>query len=264
MLDYLKDLVKHTNNLGVQVIKVTGDTVGNVVIEGMDEDKTVVIKGKFLKEIPELEGVCGLGQLDQLNNMLNLYTQKDDKIEIQREARKFSLVVKDGSGNTVLDPDGNPTYEEVEEDVIGVLLFRRDSDKMKNPYRVTDKRQIHDQYDFLGAEWNVEIEPSQSAIDMLGKQSGIGFAETFGVKTENGDLYVVIGDPALQASFLFCKDIEGEMTNPWTWDLSKVLSILKLSSNAECSMHFLDKGLLQITLCTGQAEYNYILPAKAR
>ncbi len=264
MLDYLRDLVKHTNNLGVQVIKVTGDSAGNVILEGMEDDKTVVIKGKFLKSIPEFEGVCGLGQLDQLNNILNIYSHKDDEIEVKRENRKFSMVVKDDKGDTVLDGDGSPTYEEVEEDVIGILLFKRDSAKMKNPYRITDKRQIADQFDFLGATWDVEIEPTQSAIDMLGKQSGIGFSETFGVKTEDGNLFIVLGDPALQASFLFAKDVVGEMTNPWTWDLGKVLSILKLSSNAECSMRFLDKGLLQITLNTGQAEYNYILPAKAR
>lgn len=264
MLDYLRDLVKHTNNLGVQVIKVTGDSAGKVIIEGMEEDKTVVIKGKFLKNIPELEGVCGLGQLDQLNNILNIYNHKDDKVEIKRETRKFSMIVKDSSGDTVLDSDGNPTYEEIEEDVIGVLLFKRDSDKMQNPYRVTDKRQIVDQYDFLGADWDVEVEPTQMAIDMLGKQSGIGFSETFGVKTEDGNLFIVLGDPSMQASFLFAKNVKGKMANPWTWDLSKVLNILKLSSNAECSMHFLDKGLLQITLNTGQAEYNYILPAKSR
>ena len=264
MLDYLRDLVKHTGNLGVQVIKVTGDSAGKVILEGMEEDKTVVIKGKFLKDIPEVEGVCGLGQLDQLNTILNIYSHKDDKVEIEREDKKFSMVVKDGSGNTVLDADGTPTYEEVEENVIGILSFNRASEKVINKYRVTDKRQIKDQFDFLGADWDVEIEPTQSAIDMLGKQAGIGFSETFGVKTENGDLFVVLGDPALQSSFLFAKDVKGEMTNPWTWDLGKVLSILKLSSNAECSMHFLDKGLLQITLNTGQAEYNYILPAKAR
>lgn len=264
MLDYLRDLVKHTNGLGVEVIKVTGDQKGNVKIEGMDTDKTVVIKGKFLKELPELEGVCGLSQLEWLNGFLNIYNQKEDVIDIKRETKKFSVVVKDDNGDTVLDDDGNPTYEEVEDNVISELVFSRKSAKMKNPYRVMDKRMIPDQYNFVGADWDVMVKPSQTAIDMLGKQASVGYESSFGVKTEDGDLHVVLGDPSLQASFLFAEDVKGEMTNPWTWDISKVLSILKWSSNADCEMCFLDKGILQITLKTGQAEYNYILPAKSR
>ena len=264
MLIYLRDLVKHTNNLGIEVIKITTEKDGNVKVEAMDNDKNIVVKGKFNGEVPELEGVCGLGQLDWLNGFLNIYNQKDDSVDVKRELKKFSVVVKDAAGDTKLDNDGNPIYEQVEENVICELVFKRDSEKMKNPYRVVDKRMIPTQFNFVGADWDVEITPSAAAIDMLGKQASVGYETSFGVKTEGGDLYVVLGNPDLQASFLFAKDVKGEMTQPWTWDIGRVLNILKWSSNAECTMFFLDKGILQITLKTGLAEYNYILPAKSR
>ena len=264
MLNYLRDLVRNTGNLDVQIIKITGDIDGKVTIEGMDEGKTVVIKGKFIKDIPEFEGTFGLSNLDELSGYLNIYSSPASKIEIIREDKSFSTVVKDENHQPILDDDGNPTYEEVVENVISELHFKLDSEEMINRYRVVDKRMITDQYNFLGAKWDIEIEPSQASIEKLAKQASVGYTETFGVKTKDGNLYVVMGIPELQSSFLFAKDVEGEITNPWLWDLSKVLSILKLSSNAECTMSFLDKGVLQITLNTGLAEYNYILPAKAR
>lgn len=264
MLNYLRDLVKNTSNLDVQIIKVTGDANGKVNIEGMDEGKTVVIKGKFLKDIPEFEGTFGLSNLDELSGYLNIYSSPSAKVEIIKESKTFSVSVKDEDEQPILDSDGNPTYEEVVEDVIAEFHFRLDSEEMMNPYRVVDKRMIPDQYNFLGATWNVEVEPSQASIEKLAKQAGVGYTETFGVKTKDDNLYVVLGNPESQASFLFAKDVKGEIANPWIWDLSKVLNILKLSSNAECTMSFLDKGVLQITLNTGLAKYNYILPAKAR
>lgn len=264
MLNYLRDLVKNTSNLDVQIIKVTGDSSGKVSIEGMDEGKTVVIKGKFIKDIPEFEGIFGLSDLDKLSGYLNIYSSPASKIEIIREDRTFSTVVKGEDNQPILDDDGNPSYEEVVENVISELHFKLDAEEMINRYRVVNKNMIPDQYNFLGATWDVEVTPSQSSIEKLAKQASVGFTETFGVETKDGNLYVVMGIPELQSSFLFAKDVKGEITNPWLWDLSKVLSILKLSSNAECTMSFLNKGVLQITLNTGLAEYNYILPAKAR
>ncbi len=264
MLNYLRDLVKNTGNLDVQIIKITGDSDGKVNIEGMDEGKTIVVKGKFLKDIPEFEGTFGLSNLGDLSGYLNICQGPSAKMEIVRENRTFSTVAKDDDGQPILDGDGNPTHEDVTENVIAKFDFKVGAKKMVNPYRTVDKRMIPDQYNFLGANWDIEFEPSQTSIDDLTKQASIGFTETFGVKTEDGDLYVVLGDPEDPASFVFAEDVDGEMKNSWLWDLGKVLNILKLSSNAECTMSFLDKGVLQITLNTGLAEYNYILPAKAR
>ena len=73
LLNYLKDLVAHTSGLGINSIKITGDGT-TAIIEGSDEtNKTLVIKGKFLKDTPEFEGVCGFNELELLTNYVNAY-----------------------------------------------------------------------------------------------------------------------------------------------------------------------------------------------
>lgn len=263
MLSQLRDLVKHTTNLGIDIIKLTGDEDGNIKIEGMDTDKSIVVKGTFLKQLPEFEGTSGLGNLDWLSGYVNIYKEKSDKVIVKRNTRSFSVEAKDDDGNTLTDSNGNIIFNEVEEDIVEEIHFTRKTPKMKNIYRVVDRRQIPEQYNFLGADWDVVIQPSRQSIEMLGQQASIGFTSFFGVKTVNDVLYLTFGDNA-QAEIEFAQGVEGELTKPWIWDISKVLSVLKFADTATCTMSFLDKGALQITLNTGIGEYNYIMPAKAR
>ena len=134
---------------------------------------------------------------------------------------------------------------------------------MKNSYRVVERRQIPDQYNLVSQDWDVVISPSKQSIDMLAQQAAVGFEAFFGVRTEDGVLYLTFGDNS-QAEIEFAQDVEGELTKPWIGDIAKVLSVLKFAENADCKMSFLDKGALQITLNTGIGEYNYIMLAKAR
>lgn len=264
MLSQLRDLVKHTSNLGVDIIKLTGDEDGNIKIEGMDADKSLVIKGKFLKQLPEFKGVSGLGNLDWLSGYVNIYKEKDDKVVIKRNLRTVSIETKDDDGTTLTDSNGNIIYNKIEEEVIEEICFSRKTPAVKNSYRVVDRRVIPEQYNFHGADWDVVIIPTKQAIDMLSQQAAIGFETSFGVKTNNRILFLTFGDSSSLGEFEFATDVEGELLKPWIWDIAKVLSVLKFAENAECKMSFLDKGALQITLNTGIGEYNYIMPAKAR
>ena len=262
MLNHLRDLMKHTSGLGIEVIKVTGEN-GQVSVEGLDTNKTVILKGKFDQQIPELEGVFGFGKLDVLNKLVNVYKEKGDIIEVLRQEKSFSVQLEQ-DGEPVFDDDGNPQYEKVTKEVIDQFRFSRKTPKMVNPYRVLDQRMIPEQYNFVGAKWDVEIKPTKTAIDMLAIQASLGEEEFFGVKTDDNTLYLTLGDSKSEAIVEFAKDVDGELTRPWVWGVAPVLTILKLSENAECTMSFLDKGALQISLKTGLSEYNYIMPAKAR
>ena len=262
MLNCLRDLMRHTAGLGIEVIKVTGDN-DKVSVEGMDTGKTVVLKGEFTKELPELNGVFGLSQLEVLSKLVNVYKEAGDDLKIVRKEKEFS-VQKTEDGELVFDSDGNPEYEKVREEIIDEFIFSRKSPKMVNPYRVLDRRMIPDQAKFGGADWDIVIKPTKQAIDLLATQASFGVEEYFGVKTEGDVLYLTFGDQSSQAVIEFATDVKGTMTKPWLWNVSSTLSILKFSENAECTMSFLDKGALQITLKTGLAEYNYIMPAKAR
>ena len=264
MLNYLRDLVKHTSGLDMDVLKITGDDDGNIQIEGMDTEKSIVLKGKFNKEIPELHGVCGLSNLTWLSGYVNLYREKTDDVSIIRKDQTYSIEVKNPDGSTLTGPDGSTVYEDIEENMIEELHFVRKSPRVKNSYRVVDRRMIPDQYNFVGADWDVVVKPTKQAIDMLAQQAAIGFESSFGVKTEDDILFLTFGDDGLLGEMEFATDIDGELSKPWIWDIGKVLTILKFADQAECTMSFLDKGALQITLNTGLGEYNYIMPAKAR
>ena len=178
--------------------------------------------------------------------------------------RTFSVEAKDDDGTILTNSEGNIIYNKIEEEVIEEIRFSRKTPKVKNSYRVVDRRVIPEQYNFLGADWDVVITPSKQAIDMLSQQAAIGFETSFGVKTENGSLFLTFGELSSLGEFEFANNVEGKLLKPWIWDIAKVLSVLKFAENAECTMSFLDKGALQITLNTGIGEYNYIMPAKAR
>lgn len=259
IIDYLKDLVAHTSGLGINSVKVTGDE-NTVLIEGSDENnKTLVIKGKFLKEVPEFEGVCGLGNLAELTGYVNAYKHKDDVATVVREDKTYTQKVVDDDGNDVLDDSGEPETETVTNNVITEIHFKR-ATQMKNEYRVMNLRGLPDQPKFGGLPWEIVIEPTKRSIDMMATQAGFNVENFFGVTVDDGTMFLTFGNTAM---IEFAYDVDGDITRAWTWELSKVLPVLKLSADAECVMSFSNKGALQITLTTGLAEYNYIIPAKA-
>lgn len=259
LLNYLRDIVKYTTKLGINSIRITGDN-GNVTIEGSDEtNKSVVIKGKFLKPFDDFDGLCGLDNLEWLSNYTNAYKHNNDVATIVRIDKPISQHIVDDDNNIVIDENGEPKMETVTKNIIEEIHFARGS-QMKNQYRVMDTRLLPDEPTFSGLPWNVVIEPTKQAIDLLSTQVGFGVENLFGIEIEDDTLYLSFG---LTGNIEFAYDVEGEIKKPWKWETTKILDILKLSSDAECIMSFSDKGALQITLNTGLSEYNYIIPAKA-
>ena len=63
---------------------------------------------------------------------------------------------------------------------------------------------------------------------------------------------------------VFANNIEGKLTEGWSWPLNQVLSILKLGMSGICVVQISDQGALQIIIDSGIGAYNYILPALAR
>jgi len=263
LLNSLRDLTRHTSGLDIDVIKIIGDD-GSVTFEGINDDKTVVLKGSFEKEIPEFEGTCGLGTLDYLTKCVNEYTQKEDSIEVIRIEKELRMHETDDNGSLLYNEDGTSVTNLVTQEIIDRIVFSRKSPKMINPYRVLGPNMVAHQPSFKGADWDVVITPTSQAISSLAIQAGMGVEEYFGVKTEDKILYLTFGDTLSQAIVEFAHNVEGEITRSWIWGVGPVLNILKMSDSADCTMSFLDKGALQITLETGLAKYNYIMPAKAR
>lgn len=244
MLDLLKDIVSHTHNLGfLDTIKITGDEE-STKIDSMAQDRSVIMYGEVNAPVAEMQGVFGMPQLNKLKIHLDCPEYKDDaKIEIVTAER-----------NGVDIPVG--------------LHFENKAGDFKNDYRFMNTEIINEKMKtvkFRGVNWNVEIEPSVSAIQRFQFQAAANNEHTtFLTKTENGNLKFVFGDQSTHGGeFVFATDVTGTLNKAWTWPVNQVLSILKISDVNNTKLSISNEGAMQITLDSGIATYQYIIPAQA-
>lgn len=244
MLDLLKDIVSHTHNLGfLDTIKITGDEE-STKIDSMAQDRSVIMYGEFNTPVAEMQGVFGMPQLNKLKIHLDCPEYKDDaKIEIVNAER-----------NGVNIPVG--------------LHFENKAGDFKNDYRFMNTEIINEKMKtvkFRGVTWNVEIEPTISAIQRFQFQAAANSEHTtFLTKTENGTLKFVFGDQSTHGGeFVFANDVTGTLNKAWTWPVNQVLSILKISDVNNTKLSISNEGAMQITLDSGIATYQYIIPAQA-
>jgi hypothetical protein len=243
MRDYLLDLVKHTHGLGIiELLKITG-TESETVIDAIAEDRSVIVQAKFKNPIPEFIGTFGMPNLGKLNTILNIQEYKEDA--------QISVVTQSYNGETV--PAG--------------IHFENKANDFKNDYRFMLANVISDKLKpvkFKGVKWGVEIEPSVAAIQRMRFQAQANSEEvTFVAKTEKNNLVFYFGDHSSHSgNFVFQHDVSGALTKSWSWPVTAVISILSLSGDK--SLKFSDEGAAQITVDSGLAIYNYILPAQTK
>jgi hypothetical protein len=103
-----------------------------------------------------------------------------------------------------------------------------------------------------------------AAIQRLRMQAQANAEEsTFIAKTENGDLKFFFGDHSTHAgNFVFQSGVAGQLKRAWAWPVAQVLSIMGLVGDK--TMRITDDGAMQITVDSGLAVYNYILPAQSK
>lgn len=243
MKNMLTDLVAHTHNLGfLPLVKITGDDK-STVIESMAEDRSVILSAQTKKPVSEFEGVFGMPNLDKLNLHLKNPEYKDNaKIEVVHAIR-----------NSVDMPVG--------------LHFENALGDFVNDYRFMNTEVINEKLKtvkFKGANWDIEIVPMITAIGRLKLQAGAHSEESvFQVKTDNGNLVFFFGDASTHAgSFTFQAGVTGKLKHTWAWPVTQVMSILNLDGDK--TMRITDAGAMKITVDSGLAEYNYILPAQSK
>jgi len=117
---------------------------------------------------------------------------------------------------------------------------------------------------FKGAAWNVEFEPSVAAIARMKLQSAAHSDEpVFSVSTQDSNLVFAFGDASTHAGeFVFQHGVEGTLSHTWSWPVQQVQSILNLDGDITVSIS--DQGAMQITVDSGLAKYDYILPAQSK
>lgn len=246
ILDSMKDIIKHTSSLGfIDMVKIIG-TANDAKIETIDADKTVIVFGTMYGPIDGIDSTVGITRIPVLKGFIDfpLFSEAGASATIITEARGTPPVItpteiKFSSGR------GHTAY-----------------------YRFMSEGMINDQVKvppFKGATWNLTVTPSKSTITELSYMQGLlgGFEKRFVVSVDNGTLNFNVGTGAADRTVLpFAENVTGTMKHQWSWPLSQVLSILKLSDTASTTtMYFSDMGALKIDIDSGLGKYSYILPA---
>ena len=240
MKDNLLDLVQHTFDLGcIDLIKVTG-TDADTVVNGVAEDKSVILEAQFANPVADFIGTFGMPNLGKLKTLLNLQEYREDaKLTITRRATG--------------EPDG--------------INFENKVSDFKNNYRFMASEIVNDKLKtlkFKGVNWHITFEPTVAAIQRLKMQAQANSEEpNFQVKTDNKNLKFFFGDHSTHSgNFVFQPDVTGTLKHSWSWPVAQVISILGLTGDK--TMKISDDGCMQITVDSGMAVYNYILPAQTK
>jgi hypothetical protein len=240
MKDHLLDLVEHTHDLGViDLVKITG-TDAETAIFGIAEDRSVIVEGKFTNPVADFIGTFGMPNLSKLKILLNLGEYKENA--------ELSLTKKDTGA-----PDG--------------INFKNATGDFKNNYRFMASEIVNEKLKtvkFKGVNWHIEFVPTVAAIQRLKMQAQANAEEVnFQAKTENGDLKFFFGDHSTHAgNFVFHPGVAGTLKRTWSWPIKTVISILDLTGDKTFKIS--DDGAAMITVDSGLAVYNYILPAQSK
>ena len=239
MRDHLLDLVEHTHDLGViDLVKITGDDK-TTVISGLAEDRNVVVEGTFAQPHADFMGTFGMPNLSKLKILLNL--------QEYRENAQLSLTRKDTG-------------------VADGINFVNATGDFKNNYRFMAAEIVNEKLKtvkFKGVNWHIEFTPTVAAIQRLKMQAQANAEEVnFTAKTDNGDLKFSFGDHSTHSgNFVFHAGVTGTLKRTWSWPIKTVISILDLTGDK--TFRISDDGAAQITVDSGLAVYNYILPAQS-
>jgi len=242
MKDILQDVVAHTHALGfLSLVKVTNEE--GTHIDSMAEDRSVILSAETATPVAEFIGTFGMPNLEKLALHLKNPEYKDNaKIEVVQAERNGEVV---------------PTH----------IHFENAAGDFQNDYRFMNKQIIDEKLKtvkFKGAAWNVEFQPSMASIARMKLMSAAHSEEpTFNVKTVDGNLVFSFGDASTHAGeFVFQHGVEGTLAHTWSWPVAQVQSILNL--DVDCTVSISDQGAMKISVNSGLATYDYILPAQSK
>jgi len=243
MKDHLQDIISHTLNLGViDLIKIVG-TDKETAVSALAEDRSVIITGKFKNPHAEFIGIFGMPNLAKLKTILG-FDEYDENATIA-----MTRVTKD------------------EVEVPSSVHFETKTGDFVNDYRLMAQSIVEEKIKpvkFAGATWNVEFEPKVASVQRLKKQATANSEETtFVTKTDGNDLKIFFGDAATHSgNFVFESGVQGQLQRQWAWPVRQFLSIMDLMGDKR--VYISDQGAMRITVDSGVAEYEYLLPAQQR
>jgi hypothetical protein len=242
MKDILNDIIHHTLPLGgIELIKIVG-TANETSLSAVTENKTVILNARFKTPIPQFSGVFGMPSLEKLRTILSFDDEYDGDAKISVVSEK-----KDG------------------EDHPSVIHFENKSGDFVNDYRLMGKTLVEQKIKnviFKGAAWNLNFKPTIPGITRLKKQSSVHNDEpNFNGFYENNALVMSFGNVSTHAGkFIFQTGVSGSLTKSFHWPVKQFLSIMDLVGDKH--IYISDQGVMRVTLDSGIAEYEYLLPVQ--
>ena len=244
--DTMKDVIRHTHDLGIfEMVKIKG-TAETTEVETVDADKTVIFKGVMNNPVVDfIDATVGLSRMGVLKGYLQYpdFDAEDATVSVKTQERNEETVPVEVEFVSANGTDAH--YRFMLADVIN--------------------QQLKD-IKFKGAEFEVNIVPTQKMMKDLTYFNTVlaAYEANFSPKTDNCALYFHVGDGGSdRTKILIDNNVEGEITTDWKWPLDVVLKILRLGDNANLVMSFNNQGLLQIKVDSGMGVYTYLLPARS-
>jgi|TARA_R110002153_G_scaffold5049_1_gene23583 hypothetical protein len=242
--DTLKDILRHTHNLGIfEMLKIAG-TVERTDIVSVDTDKVVIFIANTKGPVPEfVDSTIGWNRLPVLDGYLKMFNDANDTVEVITEERNgeeapTEIALKGADGNTA-------NFRFMPASIIDAQLGN---------------------IEYLGSEdYDVSIVPTQKNLKDLTAINGIlgQYESMFIPKVEDGALYFHVGDAGADRSKIKIADVAGgTITRDFSWPLDVILKILRLGDGSNVSLNINNQGVLKIVVDSGIGEYKYYLPAQ--
>jgi hypothetical protein len=198
------------------------------------------VQGNFHTPVADFVGTFGMPNLNKLKTLLNLQEYREDS----------KLTITRGSTG---EPDG--------------ISFENKHGDFKNSYRFMSAGVVGEKLKtakMKPVNWHIEFEPTVASIMRLKMQMSANAEEpNFQVKTDGTDLKFFFGDHSTHAgNFVFQSDITGQLKRAWSYPAKQFAGIMDLTGDK--IVRISDDGAAQVTVDSGVAVYNYILPAQSK
>lgn len=240
----LSDIIKHT--AAFETIKVTG-TDKLTKIEGVNEDRHVILAAELKQPIPELKGVFGMVNLPLLGGLLNFtpYLADGAAFKVKRTTQR-----------------GADTVEQFE--------FTDATGSGSSIFRCMSPERIPPQAEISPIPWIIEFQPTKARISEFEQLNRLysSVDKLFSVKTDKKqNLIFTIGEDnssTHRGSMVFETGISGAITNDPAWTTGHFLSTLKLAGENPVTLRISNHGLLAVEIESPFATYKFLLRANAR
>ena len=238
--DFMQDICKYSVATGFfEKIRVVA-TAKEATVESFDNG--IVIKGKVAGGVADLEGEFGLSTLDLLRH-----------------------ITSDPEYNTK-ETTFTPVYETRDGEKDPIEFSYKNKSNTFITYRLMQKKLIPNQPKFKEPTWDAIIKPSKSSVQQFAwAASALSTYEQYFIpKVIDGELKFFIGEEnaaSQRGGIVFASDLATNFDCKMRWNISKIMTVLKLGDTADCEMSISTKGGIRITLNTGVGTYNYMFAA---